>query len=130
MCVVLTHCKHLCDGDYLVDDRAKNGASEFPGEWVQFGSERYPDWEEVTCYLVSEFLLHDEDDEKLNKRLISYTMVEKTIKMLDEYMTLLNQKSKVSCTPELCKKVDSLMKLTNKWLDVKGDASEVEYYVD
>ena len=128
--VVITHCKNLCDGDFLVDDRAKNGASEFPGEWIQFGSERFPDWEEVTCYLISEFLLHDEDDEKLNKRLISYTMVEKTIKMLDEYMEVLNQKSKVSCTPELSKEIGSLAKLTNKWLDVKGDASEVEYYVD
>lgn len=128
--VILTHCKHLCDGDYLVDDRAKNGASEFPGEWVQFGSERYPDWEEVTRYLISEFLLHDEDDEKLNKRLISYTMVEKTIKMLDGYMEVLNQKAETDCTPELCKEVNSLMKLTNKWLEVKGDASEVDYYVD
>ena len=52
--VILTHCKHLVNGDYLVDDRAKNGASEFPGEWIQFGSERYPDWEEVTRYLISE----------------------------------------------------------------------------
>jgi 5'(3')-deoxyribonucleotidase len=128
--VILTHCKHLCDGDYLVDDRAKNGASEFPGEWVQFGSERYPDWEEVTRYLISEFLLHDEDDEKLNKRLISYTMVEKTIKMLDGYMEVLNQKAEVDCTPELCKEVNALMRLTNKWLEVKGDASEVDYYVD
>ena len=128
--VILTHCKHLCDGDYLVDDRAKNGASEFPGEWVQFGSERYPDWEEVTRYLISEFLLHDEDDEKLNKRLISYTMVEKTIKMLDGYMEVLNQKAETDCTPELCKEVNALMRLTNKWLEVKGDASEVDYYVD
>lgn len=128
--VILTHCKHLCDGDYLVDDRAKNGASEFPGEWVQFGSERYPDWEEVVRYLISETLLHDENDEKLNKRLISYTMVEKTIKMLDGYMEVLNQKAKADCTPELCKEVNSLMKLTNKWLEVKGDASEVDYYVD
>ena len=128
--VILTHCKHLVNGDYLVDDRAKNGASEFPGEWVQFGSERFPDWEEVTCYLISETFFHDEDDEKLNKRLISYTMVEKTIKMLDGYMEVLNQKAEADCTPELCKEVKSLMKLTNKWLEVKGDASEVESYVD
>ena len=128
--VILTHCKHLCDGDYLVDDRAKNGASEFPGEWVQFGSERYPDWEEVTRYLISEFLLHDEDDAKLKKRLITYTMVEKTIKMLDGYMEALNQKVEADCTPELCKEVNALMRLTNKWLEVKGDASEVDYYVD
>ena len=36
-----------------IDDRAKHGASEFPGEWIQFGSERFPSWEEVTRYLIS-----------------------------------------------------------------------------
>ena len=97
---------------------------------MQFGSERFPDWEEVTCYLISETFFHDEDDEKLNKRLISYTMVEKTIKMLDGYMEVLNQKAEADCTPELCKEVNFLMKLTNKWLEVKGEASEVESYVD
>lgn len=51
--VILTHCKHLVAGDYLIDDRAKNGASEFSGEWVQFGTERYPDWDTVTRYLIS-----------------------------------------------------------------------------
>ena len=128
--VILTHCKHLVNGDYLVDDRAKNGASEFPGEWVQFGSERFPDWEEVTCYLISETFFHDEDDEKLNKRLISYTMVEKTIKMLDGYMEVLKQEAEADWTPERCKEVNSVRKLTNRGLEVKGDASEVESYVD
>ena len=23
--MVITHCKHLCEGDYLIDDRGKNG---------------------------------------------------------------------------------------------------------
>lgn len=99
--VIITHCKNLCDGDYLVDDRAKNGASEFLGEWVQFGSKRYPDWEEVTRYLISETLLHDEDDEKLNKRLVNYAMVEKTIKMLDAYTDVLNAKVGEKDTKEI-----------------------------
>ena len=30
--VILTHHKELCQGDYLIDDRSKNGASEFKGE--------------------------------------------------------------------------------------------------
>jgi 5'(3')-deoxyribonucleotidase len=128
--VILTHCKHLCDGDYLVDDRAKNGASEFPGEWIQFGSERYPDWEEVIRYLISETFIHDEDDERLNKRLIDYTMVEKTIKMLDGYMELLNLKAKANCTPELSRKVLSVANLTNKWLKVSGEENESAYYID
>lgn len=128
--VVLTHCKHLVNGDYLVDDRAKNGASEFPGEWVQFGSERFPDWEEVTCYLISETLLHDDDDEKLNKRLISYLMVEKTIKMLDAYTDILNAKVGKKYTKELADEILAASKLTNKWLKVLGEENESAYYID
>ena len=124
--VIITHCKNLCDGDYLVDDRAKNGASEFPGEWVQFGSKRYPDWEEVTCYLISETLLHDDDDEKLNKRLVNYAMVEKTIKMLDAYTDVLNAKVGEKDTKEIL----AAAKLANKWLKVLGEENESAYYID
>ena len=124
--VIITHCKNLCDGDYLVDDRAKNGASEFPGEWVQFGSKRYPDWEEVTRYLISETLLHDDDDEKLNKRLLNYAMVEKTIKMLDAYTDVLNAKVGEKDTKEIL----AAAKLANKWLKVLGEENESAYYID
>ena len=124
--VIITHCKNLCDGDYLVDDRTKNGASEFPGEWVQFGSKRYPDWEEVTRYLISETLLHDDDDEKLNKRLVNYAMVEKTIKMLDAYTDVLNAKVGEKDTKEIL----AAAKLVNKWLKVLGEEDESAYYID
>lgn len=124
--VIITHCKNLCDGDYLVDDRAKNGASEFPGEWVQFGSKRYPDWEEVTRYLISETLLHDDDDEKLNRRLVNYAMVEKTIKMLDAYTDVLNAKVGEIDTKEIL----AAAKLVNKWLKVLGEENESAYYID
>lgn len=50
--MVITHCKHLCKGDILIDDRGKNGASEFEGEWIEFGSERFPDWNSVLEYLI------------------------------------------------------------------------------
>ncbi|MBR6629469.1 MAG: hypothetical protein IKL03_05875 [Bacteroidaceae bacterium] len=128
--VIITHYKNLCDGDYLVDDRAKNGASEFPGEWVQFGSERYPDWEEVTRYLISETLLHDEDDEKLNKRMIDFAMVEKTIKLLDAYMDVLKAKVGQKYTKELADEELEVAKLTNKWLKVSGEENESAYYID
>ena len=35
--VVITHCKHLCKGDILIDDRDKHGVTEFEGEWIRFG---------------------------------------------------------------------------------------------
>lgn len=50
--IVITHCKHLCKGDILIDDRGKNGTSEFEGEWIQFGSAQYPDWDSVLHHLL------------------------------------------------------------------------------
>ena len=126
--VVITHCKNLCDGDYLVDDRAKNGASQFPGEWVQFGTERYPDWEEVTRYLISETFLHDEDDEKLNRRKVNYMLVEKTIKTLNAYMESLNAQCEQGVSDELKSKILKLTRLTNQWLEVSGEQNENKYY--
>ena len=50
--MVITHCKNLCKGDYLIDDRGKNGTSEFEGEWIPFGNDQFPDWESVVQYLL------------------------------------------------------------------------------
>lgn len=49
--LILTHHKNLNKGDFLIDDRTKNGAGEFEGELILFGSEEYPDWNSVVCYL-------------------------------------------------------------------------------
>lgn len=49
--IVITHCKNLLKGDYLIDDRGKNGTKEFEGEWIQFGTSEFPDWESVLKYL-------------------------------------------------------------------------------
>jgi 5'(3')-deoxyribonucleotidase len=49
--LTLTHNKNLVIGDYLVDDRPFNGAAEFTGEWIQMGSEKFPDWDAVLEYL-------------------------------------------------------------------------------
>ena len=51
--MIITHCKHLCKGNYLIDDRDKHGASEFEGEWIHFGSERFPNWGTVLEYLLT-----------------------------------------------------------------------------
>jgi 5'(3')-deoxyribonucleotidase len=52
--MVITHCKHLCMGDILIDDRDKHGVRDFEGEWIHFGSERFPDWDSVLDYLISD----------------------------------------------------------------------------
>ena len=51
--MIITHRKDLVEGDYLIDDRGKNGTSEFKGEWIQFGSESVPDWDTVVNYLIN-----------------------------------------------------------------------------
>lgn len=51
--LILSHHKNLNVGDFLIDDRTKNGASEFMGEHILFGSERFPDWPAVVAYLLS-----------------------------------------------------------------------------
>ena len=51
--VILTHCKDLVGGtdDFLVDDRTKNGAAEFKGELILFGSDEFPTWDPIVKYL-------------------------------------------------------------------------------
>ena len=50
--LILTHRKDLNIGDFLVDDRTKNGAGEFKGEFIQFGTEKFLDWTAVKKYLM------------------------------------------------------------------------------
>ena len=50
--LILSHHKNLNAGDYLIDDRKKNGAADFKGELILFGSERFPNWESVVRYLM------------------------------------------------------------------------------
>jgi 5'(3')-deoxyribonucleotidase len=50
--LILTHHKDLNQGDYLIDDRKKNGAENFKGELILFCSEKFPDWEAVCAYLL------------------------------------------------------------------------------
>jgi|TARA_B110000914_G_C15409540_1_gene421149 5'-nucleotidase len=50
--LILTHRKDLLIGDYLIDDRLKNGAGEFKGELLHFGYEKFPNWDSVLKYLL------------------------------------------------------------------------------
>ena len=49
--LILTHHKNLNSGDFLIDDRKNNGAENFKGEWLHFGTEKFPDWLSVKAYL-------------------------------------------------------------------------------
>ncbi|MEO6537225.1 MAG: hypothetical protein ABIT07_04630, partial [Ferruginibacter sp.] len=51
--LILSHHKHLNAGDYLIDDRpAHNGSDKFTGEFIHFGSAKFPDWDSVINYLI------------------------------------------------------------------------------
>jgi 5'-nucleotidase len=50
--IIISHHKNLNMGDFLIDDREKNGAKIFTGEWIHFGNDRFPDWETVSNYLM------------------------------------------------------------------------------
>jgi len=48
--LILTHRKDLNLGDYLIDDRTKNGADRFDGIHIHFGQPDFPDWYAVIDY--------------------------------------------------------------------------------
>ena len=50
--LILSHHKNLNSGDYLIDDRLKNGVDKFQGEHIHFGTEKFPDWKSVCEYLL------------------------------------------------------------------------------
>lgn len=49
--LILTHRKDLNIGDYLVDDTTRNGAGEFKGIHIHFGTDEFPNWEVTLKYL-------------------------------------------------------------------------------
>lgn len=51
--LILTHHKNLNNGDFLIDDRRKNGADQFPGMHIHFGQSEWPNWNAVTDYLMT-----------------------------------------------------------------------------
>ncbi|PID83509.1 hypothetical protein CSB11_00875 [Candidatus Campbellbacteria bacterium] len=51
--LILSHHKNLNRGDYLIDDRTKNGADKFKGEHIHFGNDpKFQNWDDVLKYLL------------------------------------------------------------------------------
>jgi len=55
--LILSHNKGLVKGKYLIDDREANGVLDFEGEHIKFGSETYPDWNEVLNYIYKKEII-------------------------------------------------------------------------
>lgn len=49
--VIFSHNKQLNSGDYLIDDRIVNGAANFKGKHIHFGTDEFPNWDAVLNYL-------------------------------------------------------------------------------
>jgi len=52
--LIISHNKNLNQGDYLIDDRLKNGVDKFKGEHIYFGQNKFKTWAEVISYLITE----------------------------------------------------------------------------
>ena len=50
--LILSHNKNLNYGDYLIDDRTANGAKDFKGKHIHFGSKDFPDWDSILDFLM------------------------------------------------------------------------------
>lgn len=50
--LIISHHKNLNKGDFLIDDRLKNGVLEFKGKHIHFGTDKFPHWKSVLNYLM------------------------------------------------------------------------------
>lgn len=69
--LITTHRKDLAKGDYLIDDRTVNGAGEFDGVHIHFGSEDFPNWDSVVNYLTNPI----DKDKVLEEQIISLLLM-------------------------------------------------------
>lgn len=49
---IFSSVKHLSRGDILIDDRTANGAGDFQGRHIHFGTPEFPDWQAVLDELL------------------------------------------------------------------------------
>ena len=53
--LILTSNKGILKGDYLIDDNTWNGADEFEGEHIHFGTDKnFMNWDDVLKYLLQD----------------------------------------------------------------------------
>ena len=65
--LIISSDKSLVKGDYLIDDQNNANQDKFEGEWIKFGSDKFPDWSAVSSYLLNNLEL---DKQKLCESLI------------------------------------------------------------
>jgi 5'(3')-deoxyribonucleotidase len=68
--LMTSHRKDLHIGEYLIDDRTVNGAGEFAGMHIHFGSEDFPDWDSVVEYLMNPINKEKELEQRITSLLL------------------------------------------------------------
>ncbi len=66
--LVLTHRKDLCIGDYLIDDRLKNGSENFKGFHIHIFQSPFETWEKVKDYLIKVHNIRNEYSKEEKER--------------------------------------------------------------
>ena len=51
--LILTHHKNQLMGNYLIDDRLKNGVADFKGEHIHIFQEDFPTWQSVLDHILT-----------------------------------------------------------------------------
>ncbi|MGX2970033.1 5' nucleotidase, NT5C type [Ursidibacter sp. B-7004-1] len=64
--LILSHHKNLNKGEFLIDDRLKNGVETFEGEHLHFGVD-YKNWQEITDYLLDKAVFYKAQTKKEEK---------------------------------------------------------------
>jgi hypothetical protein len=65
--LIISSDKSLLKGDYLIDDQNNANQDKFEGTWIEFGSNKFPDWIYITKYLLNQL---DVDKQKFCEYLI------------------------------------------------------------
>jgi 5'-nucleotidase len=55
--LIFTHNKELLLGDFLIDDRLKNGTDRFTGKVIHFGQSPFENWHKVMNFLDEKIVL-------------------------------------------------------------------------
>lgn len=50
--IIMCIDKSMVKGDYLIDDTDEHGQLDFDGEFIKFGSDRFPNWNTILDYLI------------------------------------------------------------------------------
>lgn len=67
-----THRKDLSRGHYLIDDRTVNGAGEFDGIHIHYGTPKFPNWEAVVNFLEAEYIRNYDHPTKSEQKAMSF----------------------------------------------------------